>query len=188
MKKSLTALLLALLAIVLVPSGADALEVNFDEVILPSLTLLDGTNHYDPFGLNFADTTLYAVDTRFVEDDFGITNTGGPNNLVTVLFNAPTSFVDFTWLTISAEALRGQAFNAANVLLDTFLVNTPGGDTSGNGLLSGPGITRVTWNDNTGQFGIDSLRFDVDVPEPASLMLIGIGLVAVSISRRRRNG
>lgn len=179
--------LVALSFIFLGAQQASAIIVNFDEVVLPSITLLDGTNHYDAFDISFTDQTFSAIDSRFAQaDNSGITNTSGGNTLVTVLFDTAISSLDFGWLTISALNLTANAFDAFDNLVDTFAVATPGGNTTGLGSLSGASISRVTWSNGTGQFGVDFLDYQqVQVPEPGTLALLGLGLMALGFGRRR---
>lgn len=164
---------------------SQATIVNFDEVALPSITLLDGTSHYDAFGISFADETFSAIDSRFAQaDNAGITSTSGSNNLVTVNFTASIVSLEFGWLTISSNDLFATAYDAAGGIVDTFSVTGLSGTSTGVGTLSGAGIASVTWNDGTGQIGIDYLDFSV--PEPSLLALLSIGLLGMGVLRRKK--
>lgn len=83
------------------PASKASTTVEFSEVDLPILTLLDGTAYFDAYGLAFEDTTYYGIDSRFIGagvDDRGITTTSGPDNLMTVVFTTPVSYVQVDWL------------------------------------------------------------------------------------------
>ena len=46
------------------------------------------------------------------------------------------------------------------------------------------GLTNT--NDDPDGFGVDNIRFQQPIPEPASFVLVGLGLVATQIAARRR--
>ena len=168
-------------------STSFATTVNFDEVILPTLTPLDGAGHYAAYGLDFADNTQYAVDSRFAEDNYGITSTSGPNNLVTVLFDEAVTNVSFGWLTILSNDLFADAYDGDGNLVSSWSITGLSGDSTGTAFLAGTGIRRITWHDGTGMIGIDSITFDAAaVPEPSTWALMGLGLIGLVAVRRRK--
>jgi hypothetical protein len=178
---------LAALMSMLTGSGitvAAVVSVNFDEVILPSVWLLDGTTFYDPYGISFEDRTYYVVDSRFAEDDYGISSSGASNNLVTVVFDDVVSYLDFSWQTITSNDLFATAYDKGGNVVDLFSVTGLSGTSTGTGLLTGE-ISKVTWNDGSGKIGIDSLRYETLVPVPASVWLLGSALGLLGWMRRK---
>jgi hypothetical protein len=163
---------------------AQATVINFNEVALPSLTLLDGTTYYDSYGISFADETFSAVDNRFAQtDNAGITSTDGINNLVTVNFTDSISFLEFGWLTILSNDLFADAYDVFGDLVDSFSISGLSGDSTGVASLSGSGITSVTWHDGTGRIGIDYLNFTADVDAPSVLTVMLLGLIGLGLRR-----
>lgn len=186
---NITKPLLSIVAGVLILGSAlqaQATIINFDEVVLPSLTLLDGTTHYDAYGISFADETRSAMDSRFAQaDNAGITSTGGSNNLVTVNFTDTIDFLEFGWLTILSNDLFADAYDISGNLVDSFTISGLSGDSTGIASLSGTGIASVTWHDGTGLIGIDYLDFNVEaVPAPSILSLLALGLIGLGLRRR----
>ena len=165
---------------------AQATIINFDEVALPSLTLLDGTSYYDSYGVSFSDETFSAIDSRFAQaDNAGITSTSGSNSLVTVSFTDAIDSLEFGWLTITSNDLFADAFDSFGNLVDSFSITGLSGDTIGIASLSGSGITSVTWHDGAGQIGIDYLNFNVEaVPAPSILSLLVLGMIGLGLRRR----
>ena len=180
--------LLLSLSVEAAPAHAGMIEVEFSEVDLPNLTLLDGTDFFDAFGLSFEDLTYYAIDSDFIGaglDNIGIT-TSGFNNLLTVVFTPEVTSVTIDFVTISFSTMFGAAFDSEGAELDSFFFDPGGVDPAyGSHTFSDIGnIAKVTFSDGNGFIGVGRLRYTF-VPAPASLALLALG--AVAGIRRRRN-
>jgi len=184
--------LAALLTLVGAGQAQAVIVVEFDEVVLINLTPLDGTSHYDPWGLSFEDTTYYAIDDRFPPagvDDYGITTTTGPENEMTVVFTPVVTQVRFDWLSIIGNSIFATAYDSSDVLLQTQSVTGLSGTTRGSFTFSGLGdIAKTTFHDGTGMIGVGRLEYS-PIPEPASVIvwsLLGALGIAVGWWTRRR--
>ncbi|HUV63331.1 MAG TPA: hypothetical protein VMW24_05490 [Sedimentisphaerales bacterium] len=164
------------------PPASAGITVEFSEVDLPNLTLLDGTAHFNPYGLAFEDTTYYVVDTRLIgagADDRGITTTGGPDNVMTVVFTQPVSYFEAYYATLDGITLEGTAY-------DTYGNPTATVYTTGYGIWSVLGLTKeISFQDGTGMIAVGRIDFE-PIPAPGAILLGGIGVGLVGWLRRRR--
>jgi len=191
MKKLITICAMAGLMFAMCAPLANAnVTVEFSEVDLPSMTLLDGTTYFDAYGIAFEDTTYYAVDSRFPPagvDNRGITTTSGPDNIATVVFTTPVTSVTVDWVTIRTEDIHITAYDfGGNILYAqsaTGLVTDPAWGTF---TFTGVGpIAKISFWDATGSVGVGRLEF-TPIPAPGAILLGGIGVGIVGWLRRRR--
>jgi hypothetical protein len=167
------------------------ITVEFSEVDPAPLTLLDGTTYFDAYGIAFEDTTYYGVDSRFIgagADDRGIT-TAGPDNLMTVVFTTPVSYVQVDWVADFGHDFYTTVYDSdGGVLFDSHSTGTDlyyGGDVYQ--VSSGPLIAKMTFHDDTGWIGVGRIEFETDaIPAPGAILLAGIGAGIVGYLRRRR--
>ncbi|MBZ2206434.1 PEP-CTERM sorting domain-containing protein [Massilia soli] len=131
-------------------------------------------------------------------DSLGLTNSAGGDyetaQILNLRFDGLASDVSFNFFNEGVE-LSGaghtyfSAFNTAGELLQTGFVGFGGAFS-----LSAAGIADLQFNNNTGglsswMFTLNTLDADVsasEVPEPASLLLVGLGALGFALAYRRR--
>jgi len=199
MKKKLLIIFAAVgLLLTVGPSVSNAnVTVEFGEVDLPSLTLLDGTGHFAPFGLAFEDTTYYAVDPRLPpagSDNRGITTTSGPDSIMTVVFTPAVISVTADWAVIGNTQITATAYDRMGNVLDVQSATgspppgIPFAITHGSFTFVGPGgmsIAKLEFDDGPGAISVGKLGY-VPVPAPGAILLGSIGVCLVGWLRRHR--
>jgi len=168
-----------------------ATVVEFDEVVLPSVTLLDGTTHYDPYGISFEDETFHATDFVYIgagTDIYGLTSPFETNGLITVVFDSGASSVVADWVTGASTDIYADAYNSVGGLIDSQSAESSSDTKYGTFTFSGVGtIGKITFSGNAGVFGVGRLTYDlVPTPEPTTLTLATLGLLGMSWRRRKR--
>lgn len=166
-----------------------AVEVEFGEVDLPSLTRLDDTSFFDSFGISFEDETFYAVTDNFVGagiDDRGITGNTGSNNLIAVVFDPPVNSLTVDFLTLGDAAATGAARDANGTLIERFIFAEGFLEPAyGSHTFENPGdITTFSFrSDQIHNVGLGRLDF-TPVPEPSGCIAYFLAL-CVALSYRR---
>jgi hypothetical protein len=180
----------ALIITVGTPASKAGVTVEFSEVDLPNLTLLDGTTYFNPYGLAFEDTTFYAIDSRFIGagvDNRGITTTSGQDNLMTIVLLNPAVSFTVDWLTVGSSDIYGDAYDSGGGFLASFFAggSTTPTDDYGSWSYSGSPVSKLTFHDGTGLIGVGRIEFE-PIPAPGAILLGGIGIGLVGWLRRRR--
>lgn len=172
-----------LLVGLLIYSNANAIVIDFTEVYsdppTSSHTLVG--DEWAAYGINTADAYWYA-DTRDPFDTYGLSNSSTSTPGV-ISFLSPTDQVTVDWVTIASNDIYIDAFDSTGALLDSFYY-TGSGTSSGTTTLTGAGIASLQFHDGGGTVGISTLRFNV--PEPATLLLLGVGLAGLGLVRRKQ--
>lgn len=184
------------------PVSKASITVEFNEVDLPSHTLLAGTSYFDAYGLAFEDEPFYAVDSRFIGagvDDRGITtgeeeDDGGgggrrkdESSLMTVVFIQPVTSFTVDYVTIGGNTINGTSYD---------LDGNPSAGFSSSGYgtwsVSGGLIKKITFfydkpYDGTGMIGVGRIEFEPEpIPAPGAILLGSVGVGLVGWMRRRR--
>jgi hypothetical protein len=176
MKKLITVCIVCVLLTAAVQAN---IVVEFSEVNLPNLTLLDGTTYFAPWGLSFEDTTYYAIDGRFppAGDDYrGITTFSGTDNLMTVVFPEGTPWVTADWIIINSNSIYATAYDSFGDIVDAEFatgLNLSRGSLTLSGVAD---IAKITFHDSTGAIGVGRLEY---IPEPATVAMLSIGAVCM---------
>jgi hypothetical protein len=198
MKKKLALIVVAVTMLLTVgtPVSNANVTVEFSEVDLPSLTLLDGTAHFAPWGLGFGDTTYYSVDMRLPpagSDDRGITTTSG-NDIMTVIFSPGVISVTADWAVIGDTQITATAYSAMGSVLDTQSatgnppLSIPFDTSHGSFTFLGPGgigIAKITFGGGPGAISVGKLEY-MPIPAPGAILLGGIGVCLIGWLRRHR--
>ena len=198
MKRSITICLILGLILAFSTTVANAsITVEFSDTEEPAtsppfygkLVLLDGSGLFCSYGLAFEDTTYWAYDTRFPNagiDNYGITTTSGPENLMTVVFTTEATEVTADWLTIFGSSIYATAYDSGGYILDSQSATGLSGTSYGSFTFSGIGnIAEITFHDTTGMIGVGRLEFE-PIPAPGAVLLGSIGIGCLSWLRRRR--
>lgn len=164
-------------------TNAQAVVIDFTEVFtdppLASHTLVG--DEWAAYGINTADAYWYA-DARDPFDTKGLSNSSSGTPGV-ISFLSSTNEVTVDWVTISSNDIYLDAFDASGALLDSFFF-AGSGTSSGTVTLSGAGISSLQFHDGGGTVGISTLTFNV--PEPATLLLMGFGLAGLGLARKKK--
>ena len=162
--------------------------VEFREVELPNVTLLDGTTHFNPYGLAFEDTTYWGIDRRFIGagvDDRGIGTTSGPDNLMTIVFLNPAVNFAVYWFTLCND-IYATAYDSGGSVLGAFsATGLPGPIDYGSFIYVGSPVSKLTLHDGEGWIGVGRIEFEA-IPAPGAILLGGIGVGIVGWLRGRR--
>ncbi len=170
------------------PVSAVSTTVEFSEVDLPPLTLLDGTTYFDAYGLGFEGTTYYAIDSQLIgagSDDRGITTTSGNDNQMTIVFTTPVIDFKVYWVTTNNSDIYAIAYDAGGTIVGTWYADASSDPFYGTFAGSGIPVSKLTLYDGTGTISVGRLEFEA-IPAPGAILLGTLGAGLIGWLRRRR--
>ncbi|MFC1783642.1 hypothetical protein ACFL02_08670 [Planctomycetota bacterium] len=197
MKKFIT--ILAVMIMTATGAVNAAINLDFTEVNVGNSSQVDLTNQFWAYGVTFDHVYRY-LDGRdpWLEMGpqggpigYGISNgwiIDGtiPGALGTVFFTNPTPYVTIDWWDLASFQLTAQAYDAGNILLDTFVGPVTPADDFGTRTLSGPGlISYMTFHDGGGYVQIANMTY-APIPAPGAILLAGLGAGLVGWMRKRK--
>lgn len=152
--------------------------------------------HAIPFAgeIEFGGAGFFADPTFDVLNDVALVTASDGDFIGVLDFGDEVVFRDFD-ITVGSSTVPLWSGNNVVFDLNEVLTSSHSGtevDATGEGIITAPGFdpTPFAWSfsaDATGaRFGFSSTNSPVDVPEPATLGLMGIGLAALGYAARRR--
>ncbi|TDK67369.1 PEP-CTERM sorting domain-containing protein [Sapientia aquatica] len=191
MFKALAGLIAMLTAVAV---QASTVSINFDEFTTPPVNCCYG-NPTQGVPVIYPTVTITGGNSGTIMDNTGWSNmqTSGKNlfgtldGLITLNFNQPISGLSLDVIngTNAASFTLSEYDNSHNLIdSETMFLNryTTAGSVERFSLLDS-GVFSATISGN-GDFGVDTITYS-DVPEPATLALLGLGLLAFAGLRRR---
>lgn len=160
---------------------------SYTTITVEDVTFTAANNHLQ------IDNTYQGYNQQGVYLDNGTYGNTGFSSL-RLDFAGGTDAFGFTWgMAESFATWSLAAYNASNVLLETYILPSTGGSSAGEffGIsAAGTSYATLTWNGSYDWVAIDNVTYTHEtaaaVPEPGTLALFGLGLAGLAFGIKRK--
>lgn len=147
------------------------------------------TNEWTSFGIGISSAYLYN-DNRDTFDNIGLSAVGDGGRIT---FLSTLSSLTFDYVVLSGNSARYAIYDTNGTFLDAISVSAANDDVNGTHTFTVAGIASLLFAGTEGFVNVTTLYGDgigrdpgSDVPEPATMGILGAGLVGLAIARKRQ--
>ena len=138
------------------------------------------TIEWASFGINISGAYLYN-DARDTFDRIGLSQNAGSGGVITFL--TPQSILKFDYLVLSGISARYAIFDSFDVFIDAISPSAGATNVNATHTFTNPDIAKLVFTGAVGFVNVSTLFLDGasnNIPEPATLGLMGLSLVVLT--------